>query len=127
MDSPQHKKLVAKNSYADNIHLFGFLKRMPWILKSVDVSVLPSLKREGLPRAMLEAMIAGVVPIVTNAGGSPELVEQDVSGFVVEPGDPVAIREKILQLYNDREMLARMSAAAKQRVPDEFHYRKNRS
>ena len=120
MDSPLHQELVAKNSYAENIHLHGFLKRMPWILKSVDVSVLPSLKREGLPRAMLEAMIAGVVPIVTNSGGSPELIEKDVSGFVVEPGDPVAIREKILELYNDREKHAKMSAAAKQRVLTEF-------
>ena len=120
MDSPLHQRLVAKNSYADNIHIYGFLKRMPWILKGVDVSVLPSLKREGLPRAMLEAMIAGVVPIVTNSGGSPELIEKDVSGFVVEPGDPVAIREKILELYNDREKYVRMSAAAKQRVLTEF-------
>jgi glycosyltransferase involved in cell wall biosynthesis len=120
MDSPLHQELGAKNSYAENIHIYGFLKRMPWILKGVDVSVLPSLKREGLPRAMLEAMIAGVVPIVTNSGGSPELIEKDVSGFVVEPGDPVAIREKILELYNDREMHARMSAAAKQRVLTEF-------
>lgn len=120
MDSELHQRLVAKNSYAENIHLHGFLKRMPWILKGVDVSVLPSLKREGLPRAMLEAMIAGVVPIVTNSGGSPELVEQGISGFVVEPGDPVAIREKILALYNDREMLGRMSAAAKQRVLTDF-------
>ncbi len=120
MDSPLHQKLVAKNSYAENIHIYGFLKRMPWILKGVDVSVLPSLKREGLPRAMLEAMIAGVVPIVTNSGGSPELIEKDVSGFVVEPGDPVAIREKILELYNDREKHARMSAAARQRVLTEF-------
>jgi len=120
MDSPLHQRLVAKNSYAENIHIYGFLKRMPWILKGVDVSVLPSLKREGLPRAMLEAMIAGVVPIVTNSGGSPELIEKDVSGFVVEPGDPVAIREKILELYNDREKHARMSAAAKQRVLTEF-------
>ena len=120
MDSPLHQELVAKNSYAENIHLHGFLKRMPWILKGVDVSVLPSLKREGLPRAMLEAMIAGVVPIVTNSGGSPELIEKDVSGFVVEPGDPVAIREKILDLYNDREMFGRMSAAAKQRVLTDF-------
>ena len=120
MDSPLHQKLVAKNSYAENIHLHGFLKRMPWILKGVGVSVLPSLKREGLPRAMLEAMIAGVVPIVTNSGGSPELIEKDVSGFVVEPGDPVAIREKILELYNDREMLSRMSAAAKRRVLTDF-------
>jgi glycosyltransferase involved in cell wall biosynthesis len=120
MDSPLHQQLVAKNSYRDNIHLYGFLKRMPWILKGVDVSVLPSLKREGLPRAMLEAMIAGVVPIVTNSGGSPELVEKDVSGFVVEPGDPVAIREKILELYHDRDLLKRMSAAARQRVLTEF-------
>ena len=120
MDSPLHQRLVAKNSYAENIHIYGFLKRMPWILKGVDVSVLPSLKREGLPRAMLEAMIAGVVPIVTNSGGSPELIEKDVSGFVVEPGDPVAIRAKILELYNDREKYVRMSAAAKQRVLTEF-------
>ena len=120
MDSPQHQKLVAENSYANNIHLHGFLKRMPWILKGVDVSVLPSLKREGLPRAMLEAMIAGVVPIVTNSGGSPELVEGGISGFIVEPGDPVAIREKILALYNNRDQLAAMSAAAKQRVLTEF-------
>ena len=120
MDSPLHQKLAAKNSYANNIHIYGFLKRMPWILKGVDVSVLPSLKREGLPRAMLEAMIAGVVPIVTNSGGSPELIENDVSGFIVEPGDPVAIREKILELYNNRELYSRMSAAAKQRVLTEF-------
>jgi glycosyltransferase involved in cell wall biosynthesis len=120
MDSPLHKKLVATNSYSENIHLYGFLKRMPWILKGVDVSVLPSLKREGLPRAMLEAMLAGVVPIVTNSGGSPELVEKDVSGFVVEPGDPLAIREKILVLYRDRDLLKRMGAAARQRVLTEF-------
>lgn len=120
MDSPQHRKLVARNKYAKNIHLYGYLKRMPWILKSVDVSVLPSLKREGLPRAMLEAMIAGVVPIVTNSGGSPELVEKNVSGFIVEPGNAVAIREKILALYNDRDLHRRMSASAKQRVLSEF-------
>ena len=120
MDSPLHKDLVAKNSYRENIHIFGWLDRMPWILKNVDIAVLPSLKREGLPRAMLEAMLGGAVPIVTTAGGSPELVEKDISGFVVEPGDPAAIREKLLELYNDREMLARMSVAAEQRVLTDF-------
>jgi glycosyltransferase involved in cell wall biosynthesis len=120
MDSPLHQELVRQNSYAENIHLYGHLNRMPWILKSVDVSVLPSLKREGLSRAMLEAMIAGVVPIVTNSGGSPELVEDGISGFVVEPGDPVAIRKKILELYNNEDRLAAMSAAAKRRVLSEF-------
>lgn len=120
MDSDLHKSLVAENAYRERIHLFGFLKRMPWILKGVDVTVLPSLKREGLPRAILEAMIAGVVPIVTNAGGSPELVVPGESGFVVEPGDAAAIREKIVELYNDRALLQRMGEAARQRVLTEF-------
>ena len=120
MDSRLHRKLVANSPYADNIHLFGWLERLPWVLKNVDVSVLPSLSREGLPRAMLEAMISGVVPIVTNVGGNPELVVDGKSGFVVEPGDPAAIRDRILHLYNDREMLKRMSHAARQRVLKEF-------
>ncbi len=120
MDSDLHRKLVARSPYAANIHLFGWLPRMPWLLKNVDVSVLPSLKREGLPRAILEAMIAGVVPVVTNVGGNPDLVVDGESGFVVEPGDAEAIRDRILRLYNDREMHRRMSAAARQRVLTEF-------
>jgi len=119
-DSALHRKLVAASPYADNIHLFGFLQRIPWILKNVDVTVLPSLNREGLPRAIIEGMIAGVVPIVTNVGGSPDLVVEGESGFIVEPGDPAAIRDRILRLYNDRELRERMGAAARQRVLTEF-------
>ena len=87
MDNPLHERLVAENSYADRIHLHGFLERMPWILPNCDVSVLPSLRREGLPRGIIEAMIGGTVPIVTDSGGSPELVQDGQSGFVVPPGD----------------------------------------
>jgi glycosyltransferase involved in cell wall biosynthesis len=120
MDSKLHRKLVDSSPYADNIHLFGWLSRMPWILKNVDVSVLPSLSREGLPRAILEAMIAGVVPIVTNVGGNPELVVDGESGFIVAPGDAGEIRDRILRLYNDRELMKQMSDAARQRVLTEF-------
>lgn len=120
MDNKLHKKLVANSPYADNIHLFGWLHRMPWILKNVNVSVLPSLSREGLPRAILEAMIGGVVPIVTNVGGNPDLVVDGESGFVVAPGDAGEIRDRILRLYRDHELLKRFSEAARQRVLTEF-------
>ena len=49
-----------------------------------------------------------------------DLVEDESSGFIVDPGDPIAIRQKILALYEDREMLKRMGAAAKQRVLASF-------
>ncbi len=120
MDNPTHQGLVAKNSYADNIHLHGFLNRMPWIIPNCDVSVLPSLRREGLPRAIIEAMINGTVPIVTNSGGSPELVEDGKSGDVVPPGESQPIRERILEMYEDRALHARLSAAAKERIRKNF-------
>jgi glycosyltransferase involved in cell wall biosynthesis len=120
MDSPLHKKLVEKNRYRSNIHLHGFLKRMPWILPNCHVSVLPSLRREGLPRAIIEAMIGGAVPIVTTSGGNPDLVEDGKSGFVVPPGEWEPIRDRILTLYNDRSLHAKMSDAAKQRIRTDF-------
>lgn len=120
MDNPRHKRLVAANAYTDKIHLFGELKRMPWILANCDVAVLPSLRREGLPRAIIEAMIGGTVPIVTNSGGSPELVQDGKSGFVVPPGEAQAIAERILELYNDRELHKRLSEGAKERIRNDF-------
>ncbi|MDH3440213.1 MAG: glycosyltransferase family 4 protein [Gammaproteobacteria bacterium] len=120
MDNPRHQKLVAGNRYRDNIHLHGFLKRMPWILPNCDVAVLPSLRREGLPRGIIEAMIGGAVPIVTDSGGSPELVEHDKSGFVIPPGESKPMRDRMLQLYEDRELHSRMSQAARERIRNDF-------
>lgn len=120
MDKPLHRKLVASNSYANNIHLYGFLKRMPWILPNCHIAVLPSLRREGLPRGIIEAMIGGAVPIVTNSGGSPELIEEGISGYIVPPGESKPITERILRLYNDRERHSKMSKAAQARIRDSF-------
>ncbi|MDA0681650.1 MAG: glycosyltransferase family 4 protein [Proteobacteria bacterium] len=120
MDSRLHQKLAAKNTYADNIHLHGFLKRMPWILPNCHIAVLPSLRREGLPRGIIEAMIGGAVPIVTNSGGSPELIEEGISGYIVPPGEAQPIADRMLQLYNDREQHGKMSKAAHDRIRNNF-------
>jgi glycosyltransferase involved in cell wall biosynthesis len=120
MDNAQYQKLVAANRYADNIHLFGFLQRMPWMLPNCDMAVLPSLRREGLPRGIIEAMIGGAVPIVTDSGGSPELVAEGKSGFIVPSGKAQPITDRILELYRDRQLHAQMSAAARQHIRTDF-------
>jgi len=120
MNNSLHQKLAAQNRYANNIHLYGFLKRMPWILPNCHVTVLPSLRREGLPRGIIEAMIGGAVPIVTDSGGSPDLVESNRSGFVVPPGESQPITDKILALYDDRQMHQKMSDAARERIRNDF-------
>jgi len=120
MDNDEHRRLAANNTYADNIHLHGFLTRMPWILPNCHVAVLPSLRREGLPRGIIEAMIGGAVPIVTNSGGSPELIEEGISGYVVPPGESQPITDRILALYEDRELHAHLSSGAQQRIRNKF-------
>jgi glycosyltransferase involved in cell wall biosynthesis len=60
------------------------------------------------------------VPIVTDSGGSPELIIEGESGFVVPPGEPQPITDRILELYNDRELHQRMSVAAQERIRNDF-------
>lgn len=120
MNNPLHRKLAARTAYAENIHLYDFLKRMPWILPNCDIAVLPSLRREGLPRGIIEAMIGGTVPIVTDSGGSPELVEEGKSGYIVPPGESRPITDRILTMYEDRSLHARLSEAARNRIRDHF-------
>jgi glycosyltransferase involved in cell wall biosynthesis len=65
-------------------------------------------------------MARGVPPIVTNAGGSPELVEHRRSGLVVSPGDPAALAAAILELYEQPALRAALGAAAQRRIATDF-------
>jgi len=89
-------------------------------MAACNAMCLPSKKREGLPRAVIEAMSYGTAPIVTDSGGSPELVVPGESGLVVESCNPQSIAAGILRLYNDRELCARMGKAARERIATHF-------
>lgn len=85
------------------------------LLSQADVLCLPSYS-EGLPYALLEAMAAGVVPIVTPVGAIPDVVQEGVHGVLVPTRDCDAIAEAIAALSRDRALLARMSAACRKRI-----------
>ena len=86
------------------------------LLALADVFVLPSNHAEGLPYALLEAMAAGAVPVVTPVGAVPDVVTHGVHGLVVAQRDPEAVAQAIAALAQDRAQLARMSAACRRRV-----------
>jgi glycosyltransferase involved in cell wall biosynthesis len=85
------------------------------LLSQTDVLCLPSYS-EGLPYALLEAMAAGVVPVVTRVGGIPDVVQDGVHGRFVPLQDADAIAQAIEALSHDRALLARMSAACRKRI-----------
>jgi glycosyltransferase involved in cell wall biosynthesis len=85
------------------------------LLAQADALVLASYS-EGLPYALLEAMAAGVVPIVTPVGAIPEVVAHGEHGVLVQPRDPESIAAAIAGLASRRAELARMSAACRSRI-----------
>jgi glycosyltransferase involved in cell wall biosynthesis len=85
------------------------------LLAAADVLILAS-HAEGLPYALLEAMAAGVVPVVTPVGAITDVVQCGVHGVFVPIGDAGAIAAAIRELACERERLARMSAACSERV-----------
>jgi glycosyltransferase involved in cell wall biosynthesis len=88
-----------------------------------DVLVLPS-RAEGLPVVLLEAMAAGVVPVVSDLpSGIPEVVTHGSNGYRPPVGDVPAFAKAIAELGGDRERLQTMSRAARQTVVDHFDIR----
>ena len=105
-----------------NISVFPSLNNEEVInkLQGQDVFILPSLK-EGFPVAVVEAMKAGLVPLVTNwDGATEELIVQGETGFYCTHGDVVAYAELIQVLNDDREMLKRMSRAGVEKANELF-------
>jgi L-malate glycosyltransferase len=86
-------------------------------MKVFDVFVMPS-RREGLCRALLEAMDLAVCPVVSDAGGMKEMVRNGLDGIVVPTEDAHAIQNAIVDLYHDRSKLARYGSSAQVRVRD---------
>jgi L-malate glycosyltransferase len=82
--------------------------------------VMPSLDREGLPRAAIEAMAQGVPAVVTDVGGMSELVRDGVEGFVVLPGRPPALADALLRLMRNPELRRMMGRQARERIRTEF-------
>jgi glycosyltransferase involved in cell wall biosynthesis len=96
---------------------------VPEVCAGHDVLILPS-RAEGLPRAVLEAMSVGLVPVASNLpSGLRDIVEPGVSGYLPEPGDTVGFATAIAALHGDRGRLEAMSHAARRRVVERFDLR----
>jgi glycosyltransferase involved in cell wall biosynthesis len=71
---------------------------------------------ELLGLTLLESMAVGTPVICTRVGGMPEYVADGVTGFIVPPNDPAAIRERLLRLLDDAALIAQMGEAGRRHV-----------
>jgi glycosyltransferase involved in cell wall biosynthesis len=85
-----------------------------------DIAVIPSRRREGLPRTLLEAAACGRPVIVTDVPGSRHFVRDGVEGLIVPPEDPAALADAIARLASDPALRQRMGTAARDRILSGF-------
>ena len=103
----------------------GFRKDVTAIVGKTDIAVMPTVEREGLAKAVIEAQSLGVPAIVTDVGGLPEIVRDGETGLVVSPRDARALADAILALAADPVRRRTMGDAAVRRVAAVFDYRES--
>jgi glycosyltransferase involved in cell wall biosynthesis len=95
----------------ERIRFCGWWDDVPSLLAATEVSVLAS-RHEGLPRAVVESLAAGVPVVATAVDGTPEVVTPGVNGFLVPAGDVSALAAAVVDLLDRPRLRAEMAAAA---------------
>jgi len=100
------------------------------LLARVDASVAPSVptsdgRREGIPVVLMEAAACGLPLVASRLSGIPEIVRDEETGLLVEPGDSKGLEEALARLASDSGTRQRFGQAARRLVEDEFRLSHN--
>jgi glycosyltransferase involved in cell wall biosynthesis len=93
------------------------------LLSQSTASVIPSLS-EALPNVALESMASGAALVATRVGGTPEVVEDGVTGLLVAPCDTRELERSIARLLGTPELVVRLSRAARTRMAQRYALRR---
>jgi glycosyltransferase involved in cell wall biosynthesis len=112
---PQLESQIRELGLSDHVRLLGARLDVSPLLAAADVFVLPS-RWEGLSRALMEAMAAGLPVIASRVDGIKDLITDGVHGLLVASEDPKSLETSILQLLEHPPMKKKMGAAAREHV-----------
>lgn len=119
---------IRKWNLEENVKMVGFKpqEEIKRYLDEADIFLLPSLTAadgdmEGIPVALMEAMAVGLPVVSTDHSGIPELIENNVSGWLAPEGDAKALGEILLRLAKSEVDVAPVVHAAREKVETEFN------
>jgi phosphatidyl-myo-inositol dimannoside synthase len=124
-DLLQHLEQQAWASPArDRILFLGKLKleQLKSLYARADIFVMPS-RQEGFGLTFLEAMALGKPVVAGNYGGTPEVVQDEVTGFLVDPGDLQGLAGRLVQLLQDEALRRKLGEAGRQRVEEYYTFK----
>lgn len=117
---PRLRELTVKLKIDDIVFFHDVVSDVSSLIDWFDVFVMPSVFKEGLGIALLEAMAAGKPVVATNVGGIPEIIEDGVNGFLIPPRKPKAISDAVLKILKDKELARSLGRAGRKTVVARF-------
>ena len=96
---------------------------VPW-LQALDVFALPSYANEGVPQALVQAMLTGLPCVTTSVGGIPELAIHEKTALVVPSEDAGALRAALARLLSDPQLSRKLGDAARAHCAANFSYQR---
>ena len=120
IDTEPYTSLIKNSPMHQRIHLAGYRHDAPELIAAADILVQPSISGEGLPRTVMESLGYGTPSVITTTGGGKEVIEDGVNGFVVPTRDASAIAAKVIQLYENPQLVQSLSAECKKTLQTTF-------
>jgi glycosyltransferase involved in cell wall biosynthesis len=122
-DGPQASELralAASLGVGARTDFVGLRDDVQTFLQQADVFVHPAVWAEAFGWTIAEAMATGCPVVASRTGGIPELIEDEETGLLVEPGNPDVIASALRRLLASPELRRRLAVAARERVEERF-------
>ncbi len=120
------KRLVSQSGLDRYVIFLGHLprERAPDYINASDIFVLPTLRQEGMPFSILEAMACGKPVIASKIGGIPSIIDDGVNGLLIQPGNISNVIEKTIFLLNNKDFADKLANDAIKKVTQNFSHEK---
>jgi glycosyltransferase involved in cell wall biosynthesis len=116
------QNLVRDRGLMAHIEFLGLRTDVPRLLAASDIAFLTSIS-EGIPLALIEAMVAGLPVVATRVGGVPEVVVDEQTGLLAPAGDDESLARNILRFACSSELRAHMGREGQRRAYGSFSER----
>jgi glycosyltransferase involved in cell wall biosynthesis len=119
-EEPALRSLANSLGLQDSVRFLGHRDDVHDLLTACDVVVLPSISSEDFPVTIVEAMAARRPVVASRVAGTPEQVVPGVTGWLVPPGDEVALAAALREAVADPGRRAAMGEAARSRYEERY-------
>jgi len=119
-DKKLYTKRISELGLKENVTIAPFTKHPQKFFRAIDILALPSVRKEGLPNVILEALAMRIPVIASDLAGVMEVVHDGKTGYLLHPSDEQQIADSVLKMWNDKERYRKMQAKGYDLMHEKF-------